>query len=228
MRARALVVAVSIGLLAGACGTDEIPTEQTSISRTGAESPELAVSAIIRGLRQDDDAMLGDATLSDQLGLLALVEGASTGDASAALGFASQQVAARFWKSFADGISDFIESGVEGIRIGEVAVVDVPGARYATVEVAFPLDSADRVFVVTERDGWKVDLVATFPGAFVSSFPFAVERASSPGVNPELLASLVRQATSLDALEAIGVDDRTAAAIAEARTELGVSTAPTG
>ena len=228
MRVATLILVSSIGLLLGACRAEESPTEETSISRTGAESPELAVSAIISGLSQGDDAMLGDATLSDQLGLLALVEGASTSDASAALGFASEQVAARFWRSFADGISDFIDSGVEGIRIGDVAVIDVPGARYATVAVSFPLDSADRVFVVTDVDGWKVDLVATFPGAFVSSFPFAVERASSPGVDPELLASLVRQATSLDALEVIGVDDRTAAAIAEARAELGVLPTPTG
>lgn len=228
MRLFGCITVLCTGVLLGACGAEEVPVEQTSVSRTGAESPELAVSAIIRGLSQDDDAALGDATLTDQLGLLALVEGASTSDASAALGFASEQVAARFWKSFADGISDFIESGVDGIRIGDVAVIDVPGARYATVDVAFPLDSADRVFVVTESDGWKVDLVATFPGAFVSSFPFAVERASSPGVDPELLASLVRQTVSLDALEAIGVDERTAAAIAEARAELGVPATPPG
>lgn len=222
-RRHLLLVVVSLSLLVGACGGGEPPSEEPAVVSSGAESPELAVSAIIRGLSQDDDAMLGNATLSDQLGLLALVEGASTSDASAALGFASQQVAARFWKSFADGIKDFIESGVEGIRIGEVAVINVPGARYATVEVAFPLDAARRVFVVTERDGWKVDLVATFPGAFVSSFPFAVERASSPGVDPELLASLVSQATSLNALEVVGVDERTTTAIAEARAALGIS-----
>ena len=198
-RRRLLLMAVAVALVVVSCGGEEAPSEETVVMSTGAESPELAVSAIIRGLSQDDDAMLGDATLSDQLGLLALVEGASTGDASAALGFASQQVAARFWKSFADGISDFIESGVEGIRIGEVTVINVPGARYATVEVAFPLDAARRVFVVTERDGWKVDLVATFPGAFVN------------------------QATSLNALEVVGVDERTTTAIAEARAALGIS-----
>ena len=104
------------------------------------------------------------------------------------------------------------------------ATIDVPGARYATVEVDFPVDAARRVFVLTDRNGWKVDLVATFPGAFVANIPLAVERASSPGVDPELLASVRRQEVSLDALEAIGVNDRTAEAITEARDAMGIPT----
>lgn len=214
-------------LLVAAC------SEATEISTTtgapvpdtqGAASPELAVSAIVRAISQDDSAALDALTVTDQLGLLALVEGASTTDALAALGFASEQVAATFWRSFAGDIGDFIDAGVDDIRIGDIATIDVPGARYATVEVDFPFDAARRVFVLTDRNGWKVDLVATFPGAFVANIPLAVERASSPGVDPELLASVRRQEVSLDALEAIGVNDRTAEAITEARDAMGIPT----
>ena len=112
---------------------------------------------------------------------------------------------------------------MEDIRIGEISTLDVRGARYAAVEVDFPFDAAQRVFVLTDRNGWRIDLVATFPGAFVPNIPLAVERASSPGVDPELLASIRRQDASLDALEALGVDDRTAEAIAEARERMGVT-----
>ncbi len=210
-----------VGLVA--CGgSEEAPDADAPEALIGSETPELAVSAIVRAIGQGDAEMLEVNTLTDQLGLLALVEGASTDDAMAALGFASRQIASTFWMSFSTEIRDFIESGVDGIRIGAVSQVDVSGARYATVEVAFPLDAADRVFVVTDRGGWRIDLVGTFPGAFVPNIPLAVERATSPGVDPELLESIRRQSTSLDALEAIGVDERTSQSIAAAREAMGI------
>ncbi|MDH3247444.1 MAG: hypothetical protein OEQ47_00670, partial [Acidimicrobiia bacterium] len=64
----------------------------------------------------------------------------------------------------------------------------------------------------------------SFPGAFVPNIPLAVERASSPGVDTELLASIRRQDVSLEALEELGVDERTAEAIAEARERMGGTT----
>ena len=211
-------------LIFGACSEGaETSTTTAPAAGAGAPSPELAVSAIVSAIGQDDSAALDAHTLTDQLGLLALVEGASTTDALAALGFASEQVAATFWRSFADDFGDFIDAGVEDIRIGEISAFDVRGEGYATVEVDFPFDPARRVFVLTDSNGWRVDLVATFPGAFVANIPLAVERASSPGVDPELLASVRRQDVSLAALEAIGVDDRTADAIIEARESLGIT-----
>jgi hypothetical protein len=222
MTARLFAVSMlALGLVACAVG-DVVTDLDTPDALIGSETPELAVSAIVRAIGQSDDEMLEVNTLTDQLGLLALIEGASTDDAMAALGFASRQIASTFWMSFSTEIRDFIESGVDGIRIGAVTQVDVPAARYATVDVAFPLDAADRVFVVTDRGGWRIDLVATFPGAFVPNIPLAVERASSPGVDPELLESIRRQSISLDALEAIGVNERTAQAIAAAREAMGV------
>lgn len=210
-------------VLVSACADGPEATTTTVVEPSASTSPELAVSAIIRAIGREDTQTLDANTLTDQLGLLALVEGASTADALAALGFASEQVASTFWRSFAGDLGNFVDAGVEDIRIGAVATLEVGGASYATVEVAFPLDSADRVFVLTDRAGWRVDLVATFPGAFVPNIPLAVERASSPGVDPELLASIRRQSISLDVLESIGVDDRTAEAIADARERMGVS-----
>lgn len=214
-----LICAVALG----ACSGGSAPsTTSAPVEPSGSASPELAVSAIIRAIGQDDAQALEANTLTDQLGLLALVEGASTADAIAALGFASQQVAATFWRSFARDLGSFVDAGVDDIRIGEISMFEVGGAQYATVEVDFPLDSARRVFVLTERRGWRVDLVATFPGAFVPNVPLAVERASSPGVDPDLLDSIRRQSVSLDALDAIGVDEHTAEAIADARERMGV------
>ncbi len=221
---RSIAIGLACLMMVAACSDGAGDTTTTQPDVLGSESPELAVSSIILAIGQDDAETLAAHTLTDQLGLLALVEGASTADALAALGFASQQVAATFWRSFAGDIGDFIDAGVEDMRIGEITALDVPGARYATVEVAFPLDRANRVFVLTDRAGWRVDLVATFPGAFVPNIPLAVERASSPGVDSELLASIRRQDVSLDALDAIGVDERTAEAIAEARARMGVTT----
>lgn len=221
---RRVIAGIVCVLVVAAC-SQSAETSTTTIpdAGTGAPSPELAVSAVVSAIGQDDAAVLDAHTLTDQLGLLALVEGASTTDALAALGFASEQVAASFWRSFASDIGNFIDATVDDIRIGDISTLDVRGARYATVEVDFPFDNARRVFVVTESNGWKVDLVATFPGAFVPNIPLAVERASSPGVDPELLASIRRQDVSLEALEELGVDERTAEAIAEARERMGVA-----
>jgi hypothetical protein len=213
---------ICVALISACGGSSDSTTTIVVVEPAASTSPELAVSAIIRAIGRQDGQTLDANTLTDQLGLLALVEGASTADALAALGFASQQVASTFWRSFAGDIGNFVDAGVEDIRIGEVSTFDVGGATYATVDVSFPLDQADRVFVLTDRAGWRVDLVATFPGAFVPNIPLAVERASSPGVDPELLASIRRQATSLDVLDAIGVDERTSEAITEARERMGV------
>ena len=65
---------------------------------------EQSAAAVARAIGQEDSQALDANTLTDQLGLLALVEGASTADALAALGFASEQVAATFWRAMTDVI----------------------------------------------------------------------------------------------------------------------------
>ena len=219
MRRVVAVVAVALA----ACGSGVDPATETTVAApagSGATSPELAVSSIIRGITESDDALLGDMTLTSQLGLVALVEGASVAEAEAALGFASERVAAQFWSSFASGLEDFLGAEVDDIAIGAVETVDVAGARYATVDVAFPLDRADRSFVVTDQDGWKVDLVATFPGALLPHIDDALERASGSGGSPEVEASIRGLGPSLDALGAVGVPDELSDAFDSARSAI--------
>lgn len=203
---RRFVAAVVVALLVAGCGESASePTVLVDRRAPGADSPELAVSAVLRAIPANDRAVLDAMTLTDQWGLVSLVEGASTAEAEAALGFASEQVAATFWNSFAEGVEGFIGADIDDMRIGQIESVDVAGARFATVAVEFPLDPADRVFVVTDRDGWRIDLVASFPGAFVASVPFAIERATAPGAGEELAASIAAQRPSLEALQSIGV-----------------------
>lgn len=218
---RFTALAIVVVMFSAACSAAEPETVQVEdVALVGAEAPELAVSAVIRAIGAGDAEVLDAMTVTDQLGLVALVEGATPSEAEAALGFASEQVAATFWTSFATGIEGFLEAGVDEIRIGSVSTLDVQGARYATVEVEFPLDAAKRVFVVTDQEGWRVDLIATFPGAFVSSIPFAYERATSPGVEPLLAESILIQNVSLDALEAMGVADDIASQVVVARAAI--------
>lgn len=215
---RVLIVLV---LVLGACGgTPEEPAADPDVETGGAASPEAAVTSVMRGIAEADGALLESMTVIDQLPLVALVEGATPAEAAAALGFASEQVASQFWKSFAVGIEDFLGASVADIRIGEVRTIDVPGERYAAVEVMFPLDNAERSFVVTDRDGWRVDLVATFPGAFLPNTDTALDRASSPTADPEVAASIRRQISSLEALEAMGLPPELADAYASARAAI--------
>jgi len=208
---------VALVLLAGCGGTPEQQVATPEPRAGGADSPELAVTSVLKGIGESDAALLESMTLTEQLALVALVEGATASEAEAALGFASEQVAAQFWSSFASGVEDFLGANVDGIRIGEVVTVDVPGARYARVEVMFTLDSADRSSVVTDRNGWRVDLIATFPGAFLPSIDVALERASSPGAGPAVTEAILDQSTSLDALDVIGVPAELADALVSAR-----------
>lgn len=212
-RAAVVLVLVLAGCGGGAGDQVTVPEPRSG----GAESPELAVASIMRGIAESDAALLESMTVTQQLALVALEEGATAAEAEAALGFASQQVASQFWSSFASGIEDFLGTDVDGIRIGDVVSVDVPGARYATVEVMFPLDNADRAFVLTDRNGWRVDLVASFPGAFLPNLDAALERASSPGASPEVVQAILDQSTSLDALDAIGVPAELSDALISAR-----------
>lgn len=214
-------VLLALVLLLGACGapSDE-PVADPHSEAEGAASPEAAVTSVMRGIADSDGALLEAMTVTDQLALVALVEGATPAEAEAALGFASEQVASQFWHSFANGIDDFLGASIADIRIGEVRPIDVPGARYASVEVMFPLDNAERSFVVTDRDGWRIDLIATFPGAFLPNIDSALARASSPNADPQVAASIRSQVTSLDALEAIGIPPELADAHASARASI--------
>ena len=214
-------VVLALAVVLAACGgTPEEPAADPAVEAAGAASPEAAVTSVMRGIDDADGALLEAMTVTDQLPLVALVEGATPVEAAAALGFASEQVASQFWQSFANGIEDFLGAAVADIRIGEVRTIDVPGARYAGVEVMFPLDNAERSFVVTDRNGWQVDLIATFPGAFLPNIDSALDRASSPSADPEVAASIRSQIDSLDALEAIGVPPELADAYASARAAI--------
>ncbi len=73
---------------------------------------------------------------------------------------------------------------------------------------------------MTDRDGWQVDLIATFPGAFLPNIDSALDRASSPNADPEVAASIRRQISSLEALEAMGIPPELADAYASARAAI--------
>lgn len=214
------VLLALVVVLAACGGPPEEPAAVPGSETDGAASPESAVTSVMRGIAEEDGALLEAMTVTEQLPLVALVEGATPAEAAAALGFASEQVASQFWHSFADGIEDFLGASVADIRIGEVRPIDVAGARYASVEVMFPLDDAERSFVVTDRGGWRVDLIATFPGAFLPNIDTALDRASSPNVDPEVAASIRGQIASLEALEVIGIPPELADAYASARAAI--------
>ena len=73
----ALVLTLMINL-AGCGGGSDSTTTSVVVEPAASTSPELAVSAIIRAIGRQDGQTLDANTLTDQLGLLALVEGAST------------------------------------------------------------------------------------------------------------------------------------------------------
>ncbi len=194
----ALVLLGSLGACTGETGAGgEVATAD---QRPGAEAPEAAVTGLLSALQQADyDAAAGFGA-ADQLPILAMIEGATIEQISGLSGSDDLSVGVNFWRSFAEGLEDFVGVAPDQIRIADVTPFEIGDRRFARVAVEFPNDANVRSFVAQERNGWWVDLLASFGPALASRLEAAVTALRAEPGSDDVLQLAADQRPSLEAV----------------------------
>lgn len=154
MRSRSVLVAVA--LVAGACsGGDHEATTTLPPDLDPAATVAELLEAIVEGRFETTAAL----TVPGHAGLLTLAEGANAADILEAADADSAAVTANFWSGFAQTLEEGLDVGTLEYSTGEPQTVN--GIDFVTVTVAGE-GREPQYFVVADRDGWVVDLMATF------------------------------------------------------------------
>ena len=158
-------------MLVAACGTDSGSTTTTPVAPSGASSPSEAVEQLTQ-MSGPDFEEVAHLAMPGQAALASLAEGASVADVAAALREGDLDVAANFWAGFAQG-SGGILSGGDVVGQGDVITQD--GRQFEQVTVA-PESGLERVIVLQESDGYRIDLFASFGAGLADRMIEPVER----------------------------------------------------
>lgn len=166
----ALVLAVA------ACNSAGDPAPTTTLP--GEATPEQAVGRLLEALAAEDWDTAARLTLAEQMALVALAEGVTVEEAAVLLDDGATLVAANFWSSFAESLSQVSAVGLDQLEVGEAQPLEVPGASVVRVEVVAP-GGESRWLVVREAEGWQIDAIASFSHALVSKLVEAAELAAN-------------------------------------------------
>jgi hypothetical protein len=169
MRASHLLVVLTV--VAGACGGSDAVTASDTLG-PGADTPQAAVRELIDHLNEPDFTAAGDLAVPDHAALASLAEGATFGEVADALRSGDVTVAANFWSGFAQGTGSYLTGP---ITTDEGPAISQEGMEFLTVIVT-PESQDDRVMMVRDVDGYRIDLFASFgPGLADKMLP-PVER----------------------------------------------------
>lgn len=139
---------------------------------SGADSAIEAVDQLVAHLNVPDFAAAAALAVPGHAALASLAEGASFGDVATALDEGDQSVAANFWSGFAQGTGSFLTGEVTASD-GGVEVVE--GVEFHLVRV-IPEGGGERLMILREEDGHRIDLFASFGGGMAARMIQPVER----------------------------------------------------
>lgn len=170
MRLSQLLVAMALVLVA--CGGSVQTVSLTGAAGPGAETPQEAVTELIVHLSTPNFAAASDLAVPNHAALASLAEGATIGDVAEALRGGDVAVASNFWAGFAQGSGSYLTGQV---TTGEGSTVTQDGVEFYMIEVT-PETGSDRVMVVRDVDGYRVDLFASFGPGLADKMLAPVER----------------------------------------------------
>lgn len=149
-----VVLAVSLV----ACGGDAEEPDATNGPMPGAETAVGAVENLIAAVNQGDFTEVSRLAIPGHAALAALAEGATFAEVASALEEGDEEIASNFWAGFAQGSGTFLTGDVAAEADGTVTSGEVEFHR-VTVQ---PAEGDQRVLLVREDNGFKVDLFASF------------------------------------------------------------------
>jgi len=141
-----------------ACGGDAEEPDATNGPLPGAETASGAVEDLIAAVNQGDFTGVSRLAMPGHAALAALAEGATFAEVASALEEGDEEIAANFWGGFAQGSGTFLAGSVNVEEDGTLTSGEVEFHRV----VVQPAEGDQRVLLVREEDGFRVDLFASF------------------------------------------------------------------
>jgi hypothetical protein len=170
MRSRSVLIVVA--LVVGACGGGADAQAPNATVGPGADSAQEAVRLLVDHLNEPDFSAAADLAVPNHAALASLAEGATFGEVADALRSGDATVAANFWAGFAQGTGSYLTGP---ITTGEGPSITRDELEFETVVIT-PESGDDRVMMVRDVDGHRIDLFASFgPGLADKMIP-PVER----------------------------------------------------
>ena len=182
---RIFTFAVVVSLLAAACSSSE-PTA------TGHDTPERAVVAWFEAIDAGDAVTASESINQDSLALILGIENALAVETTALYLTEGVPVELQvgYWKSFAEGFSDFASRPVSTLTVGQATPFTSEGVEFASVPISGGPASESIVITRMRGDGsWEVDMVASLGDGFAILLLSAYE-----GLPEGAAADIVRSA----------------------------------
>lgn len=141
-----------------ACGGDAGEPDATNGPLPGAETALGAVEDLIAAVNQGDFTEVSRLAMPGHAALAALAEGATFAEVASALEEGDEEIAANFWGGFAQGSGTFLTGSVNVEEDGTLTSGEVEFHRV----IVQPAEGDQRVLLLREDDGFRVDLFASF------------------------------------------------------------------
>lgn len=168
MKSLGLVVLLAMVACSGQANDNGAPP----VAEEGAGSAVEAVEILVAAVNVADFQAATRMGFPGQAALAALAEGATVGEVAHALADGEQEIAASFWAGFAQGAGTFLAGELAAVDGGTVTEGDV---EFHTVIVTSEGEGG-RTIVVRERDGYRIDLFASFGAGLADKMIVPVER----------------------------------------------------
>ncbi len=161
---RMLLLTTAVLVFVAACSSSE-PTA------TGHDTPERAVVAWFEAIDAGDAATASESILPDSLALILGIENSLTPETTAlylteGVPFELQD---GYWRSFAEGFSDFAARPISTLTVGQATPFTSEGVEFASVPISSGPTTESVVIARMRDDGsWVVDMVASLGDGFAN------------------------------------------------------------
>lgn len=130
----------------------------------------------VTALETSDFETAADVTIEVQIPLLALAEGLSGSQVAALTDADRVAIASNFWSGFIGQAEPMLGSPVGSLRVEDWMETVAGGTDFAVAELFRSSDASVRRVVLRDTaDGWKLDLISSFPSAMINLVPDAAQ-----------------------------------------------------
>ena len=165
---------VLLTVLLAACSGGVEPSSTTIPPAT--DDYEAVFERWVTALETSDFETAADLTIGVQIPLLALAEGLSGSQVATLTEADREAIAANFWSGFIDQAEPMLGSPVGSLRAEDWVETVAGGTNFALADLFRSSDaSVRRIVFMNSADGWKLDLIASFPSAMINLVPDAAQ-----------------------------------------------------
>lgn len=161
---RTLILTICVALVVAACSSD-------SSEPSGHDNPERAVVSWFEAI-DAGDADVATASVHDgSLAVILSIENDYDEETTAAYlqEGVPADVQAAYWRSFAEGFTEFAARPISSLTVGQSEAFSAEGAEFARVPISGGPSAGSVVYTRMQDDGsWEVDLIATLGDGFAT------------------------------------------------------------